>query len=51
MTITEITDECNFDDNDLDMDLNPDDLHKSFENVIEDWKIKMEVIIGTYKLK
>jgi len=49
VTITEITDELDFlgfDENDLDIDLNADDLHKSFENVIEDWKIKMEVIIG-----
>ena len=51
VTITEITDELDFlgfDENDLDIDLNADDLHKSFENVIEDWKIKMEVIIGMY---
>jgi len=47
VTITEITDESNFDENDLDVDdLNADELHKSFETVIEDWKIKMEVIIG-----
>ena len=51
VTITEITDELDFlgfDENDLDLDLNADDLHKSFENVIEDWKIKMEVIIGNF---
>ena len=49
VTITEITDESNFDENDLDVDdLNADELHKSFETVIEDWKIKMEVIIGKF---
>merc|ERR1712213_177396 len=34
------------DDNEIDFDLNAEELHKSFETVIEDWKTKMEVIIG-----
>ena len=46
VTITEITDESIMDDNEIDFDLNAEELHKSFETVIEDWKIKMEVIIG-----
>lgn len=35
-----------FDDDVQDMELDADMLGKAFENVIDDWKIKMEVIIG-----
>merc|ERR1711953_1589910 len=45
-TITEITDMDLFEDDLQDMDLDVDVLGKAFENVIDDWKIKMEVIIG-----
>ena len=42
-TITEITDMDLFDEDWQDMDLDVDVLGKAFENVIDDWKIKMEV--------
>jgi len=42
-TITEITDLDLFEDDLQDMDLDVDVLGKAFENVIDDWKIKMEV--------
>jgi len=45
-TITDITDLDLFEDEIQDMDLDVDVLGKAFENVIDDWKIKMEVIIG-----
>jgi len=45
-TITEITDMDIYDEDWQDMDLDVDVLGKAFENVIDDWKIKMEVIIG-----
>lgn len=44
-SIEDITDEDEFED-ELEEDINADDLSKAFDNVIEDWKIKMEVIIG-----
>jgi len=44
-TITEITDE-DFEDYFEEDDINVEELSKAFDNVIEDWKIKMEVIIG-----
>merc|ERR1711936_971666 len=44
-TITEIIDD-DFEDNFEEDDINVDELSKAFDNVIEDWKIKMEVIIG-----
>jgi len=44
-TITEIIDD-DFEDFFEHDDINVDDLSKAFDNVIEDWKIKMEVIIG-----
>jgi len=43
--ITEIIDDDFEDDFDED-DINVDELTKAFDNVVEDWKIKMEVIIG-----
>ena len=42
-TITEITDMDLFEDDLQDLDLDVDILGKAFENVIDDWKIKMEV--------
>jgi len=44
-TITEIIDD-DFEDYFEQDDINVDDLSKAFDNVVEDWKIKMEVIIG-----
>merc|ERR1712110_1357241 len=44
-TITEITD-ADFEDSFEEDDIDVDELSKAFDNVIEDWKIKMEVIIG-----
>jgi len=44
-TITEIIDD-DFEDYLEHDDINVDELSKAFDNVIEDWKIKMEVIIG-----
>jgi len=44
-TITEITDD-DFEDYFEEDDINVEELSKAFDNVIEDWKIKMEVIIG-----
>ena len=50
VTISEITDdEFSLDESsgsDHDEDLDADELYKAFETVVEDWKIKMEVIIG-----
>ena len=42
-TITEITDD-DFEDYFEEDDINVEELSKAFDNVIEDWKIKMEVI-------
>jgi hypothetical protein len=52
VTITEITEDSSAADwslddlNDDTDDLDTDEIHKIFENILEDWKIKMEVIIG-----
>ena len=42
-TITEIIDD-DFEDYFEQDDINVDDLSKAFDNVVEDWKIKMEVL-------
>lgn len=42
-TITEITDDNDDFEDDFQEDINVEDLSKAFDNMIEDWKIKMEV--------
>ena len=48
-SIEDITDEDEFED-ELEEDINADDLSKAFDNVIEDWKIKMEVRFSVFFL-